>query len=101
MKSVQRLLMECSNVNVLVGTNSSGKTSIIQSILFVAQNRESPCGLNGKLITLGNLEENRCRFSREKYISTSLFLIEKDAESIAANMLSREGDTLNLHSRYE
>ncbi len=101
MKSVQRLLMECSNVNVLVGTNSSGKTSIIQSILFVAQNRENPCGLNGQLINLGYLEENRCRFSREKYISTSLFLIEKDVESIAANMLSREGDKLNLHSRYE
>lgn len=44
MKSVQRLSMDCSNVNVLVGTNSSGKTSVIQSILFVAQNRENPAG---------------------------------------------------------
>lgn len=98
-KSVQSLSMDCSNVNVLAGTNSSGKTSIIQAILFVAQNRENPCGLNGDLIKLGTFEENKCRFLRDNAIYSALYMGEQ--EKIAANTFSREEGQLKLRSQYE
>lgn len=93
--------MECSNVNLLAGANSSGKTSVIQSVLFVAQNRESPCGLNGQLISLGGFDENRCRFSKDKYISVSIDMSEEEKARKAANMLSREGEGLRFQAKYD
>ena len=101
LKSVQSLSMECSNVNLLAGANSSGKTSVIQSVLFVAQNRESPCGLNGQLISLGGFDENRCRFSKDKYISVSIDMSEEEKARKAANMLSREGEGLRFQAKYD
>ena len=60
--------MTCTNLNILVGTNSSGKSTILQAILLVSQNLTEPCGITGKLVSLGEFEEARCWNSKEKSI---------------------------------
>lgn len=72
LKSIKNLQMECNNLNILIGTNSSGKSTIQQALLLVGQNLITEEGLNGSLIQLGSFEENRCRYSTEKKISVTL-----------------------------
>lgn len=59
LKCFNELEIELSNLNLLVGTNSSGKSSVIQSILLIlhniSNNGNSP--LNGKVISLGDFKE--------------------------------------------
>ena len=44
-------------VSVIAGTNSSGKSSIIQSLLMVAQSNYRSIDLNGHLVSLGTPED--------------------------------------------
>ena len=71
-KSIVELQMECKNLNILVGTNSSGKSTIQQALLLAGQNMAENKGLNGSLINLGSFEENRCRYSSQKEIEVTL-----------------------------
>ena len=48
-KSIKDLTVKCKNLNLIVGTNSSGKSSFIQGILLEAQNSTEQWGLNGPL----------------------------------------------------
>lgn len=64
--------MECARINLLIGTNSSGKSSIIQGILFLGQNKKSASGLNGQFMSLGTFEENKCAYSNDKEISVKI-----------------------------
>ncbi len=59
LKSIKNIQVECSKLNLLVGTNSSGKSSFLQSILLVAQNTMEEEGLNGSLVSLGEFREVR------------------------------------------
>ena len=80
-KSVQDADLELANLNLLVGANSSGKSSLIQAILFLAQNarnfnEQSSLGrmdLNGTLVGFGSFEETVCRYSEDatKFIGLS------------------------------
>lgn len=69
-KSVIEQEIDLSPLTVFVGANSSGKSSLIQSILFMAQNAQSPLTmdaardlargylqLNGDLVQLGTYKE--------------------------------------------
>lgn len=66
-KSIQNCDIELAPLTILVGRNSSGKSTLIQSILLLAQNASSsdPRGLgykgyldiNGSLVTLGQFSE--------------------------------------------
>lgn len=47
LKSINNLEIECKNLNIFAGTNSSGKSSTLQGILLISQNLEYVCGLNG------------------------------------------------------
>src|SRR5665213_1590356 len=67
-------------ITVLCGTNSSGKSSILQSILLMKQSlendrRDQTLLLNGKYALLGRFEDIRFRRARDKAIS---FRIEFD-----------------------
>ena len=64
-KSIDDLKLDCTKLNLFVGVNSSGKSTIIQSILCIAQNVMHPCGLNGELMELGEFIENKCIYSKE------------------------------------
>ncbi|MCI9067161.1 MAG: AAA family ATPase [Lachnospiraceae bacterium] len=73
LKSIKSMEMECSRLNLLIGTNSSGKSSILQGLLLVAQNMELNCGLNGALLSLGSFAESRCLYGEKKTIKVSLW----------------------------
>ena len=69
LKAIKNLSIDCSNINLLVGTNSSGKSTVLQALLLLAQNiNYTNSGLNGKLVRLGNFDEAKCKFSREPEI---------------------------------
>lgn len=93
-KSIRHLEMECSNINLLIGVNSSGKSSIIQGLLFVAQNIDESCGLNGAFISVGSFEENRCIYADKKEIS--VVVENENAESVTMG-LQPAGDVLKLN----
>lgn len=58
-KSIKELEVECSRLNLFIGTNSSGKSSLLQAILLVVQNLERSYGLNGPLVSSGGFRETR------------------------------------------
>lgn len=59
LKSIKDVSIDCKKLNILVGTNSSGKSTILQSLLLVAQNTDErdKHGLNGPLVSLGDFQE--------------------------------------------
>ena len=98
MKSAKNIAMECSALNVLIGTNSSGKSSILQGLLFVGQNFGNAVGLNGRFLSMGTLEENRCVYSSEKNIRAGF---EDSKGHMVQMMLFKEGDVLKLRRDYK
>lgn len=92
-KSIKDLKIKCERLNVFVGTNSSGKSTIQQAILFVGQNMEGATGLNGKYMKLGELEEIRCQYGENKEIQVK---IADDANHKVTKLLSRDSDTNKL-----
>jgi AAA15 family ATPase/GTPase len=61
-KSIYNADVDLAPLTVLTGTNSSGKSSFIQSILLIAQtmhnkNYEHPLILNGKFVDLGQFDD--------------------------------------------
>ena len=66
-KSLKKATIKLKNLNLFVGTNSSGKSSAIQSLLVMHQNliREDNCGFNGPYISLGSFNEIRNYSSRK------------------------------------
>lgn len=67
-KCFQKIEMDFKKLNVLTGENSSGKSSIIQAILFLLQSIESDKDsvLNGCYVKLGNYNDVKNIFTREK-----------------------------------
>lgn len=65
LKSVRKLNIDCKGLNVFVGPNSSGKSSVLQSLLLFSQNIAEPVGLNGKMVALGNYREAACVWNRQ------------------------------------
>jgi predicted ATPase len=70
-KSVKSANINLSKLNLLVGANSSGKSSLIQSLLFLAQNARNGnenasfgrMDLNGTLVGFGTYSEVHCKFA--------------------------------------
>ncbi|TCO67894.1 DUF3696 domain-containing protein [Marinisporobacter balticus] len=59
-KSIDNIKLKFNNLNLLVGVNSSGKSTIIQSLLLVSQNvSNSKPNLNGNLVSMGEFRELR------------------------------------------
>ena len=54
LKSIRDLTVKCSNLNLFVGTNSSGKSTFLQALLLMVQQE-----LNGKYISIGEFREVR------------------------------------------
>ncbi|MBR0410324.1 MAG: AAA family ATPase [Eubacterium sp.] len=54
LKSIRDLSVKCSKLNILTGTNSSGKSTFLQALLLFAQEK-----LSGELISLGEFREVR------------------------------------------
>lgn len=70
LKSIDELRLSFKNLNLLLGTNSSGKSTIIQSLLIVSQNiDEDNSDFNGSLVSLGDFREIRNFITNAKSIS--------------------------------
>lgn len=89
LKSISSLHATCSKLNLFVGTNSSGKSTVLQAILLIAQNLEYTYGLNGPLVSLGDFREVKNFNIGDKNITISLQL-----EKSRINMEINEDDTI-------
>lgn len=56
-KSISQLKLNCNKLNLITGTNSSGKSTFLQSMLLIKQNANQEIGLNGDLISVGDFRE--------------------------------------------
>ncbi|MGG0153654.1 DUF3696 domain-containing protein [Bacillus mycoides] len=74
-KSVNNVELEINNITLLVGGNSSGKSTIIQSILLAVQNIsfKSHSPLNGHLVSLGSFQESRNFITNAKEIILTMY----------------------------
>lgn len=95
-KSIREMQVDCSKLNVFIGVNSSGKSSVLQALLFALQNVHEPIGINGRFIRLGKLANNRCLYSDEKTISVR---IDEDNEFLAEMKLYAEGTATRVSRR--
>lgn len=59
LKSIKDTTIRCSKLNIFVGPNSAGKSTILQSLLLLSQNSKNGFGLNGFLVSLGEFREVR------------------------------------------
>lgn len=70
LKSINNLNLKCTNLNLITGTNSSGKSTFLQAIMLFFQCQKAlefnyktvKTDLNGKYISLGNFRENKNPF---------------------------------------
>lgn len=71
LKSIDTIELDCKKLNVITGTNSSGKSTLLQAIMLFFQShrglslRPSESGLNGKYISLGEFRENKNPYSTD------------------------------------
>ena len=56
LKSINHAELPCANLNLLVGTNSSGKSTILQALLLFAQATSFLQGLSGIFVSLGTFD---------------------------------------------
>ena len=75
--------IKLANLNVLTGKNSSGKTSIIQALLFTFQALEQQHGnvLNGRYVKLGQYSDIQNIYSRGK-VELKLSMGDNDYEIV-------------------
>ena len=72
-KCFDDLELELSNLNLLTGVNSSGKSSVIQAILWLLQQKETQANiLNGRYIRLGTIEDIKNAVTNAQVIATEV-----------------------------
>lgn len=82
LKSIDHVELECSNLNVLVGTNSSGKSTVLQALLLFAQSISAKQGLSGDFVSIGTYDESKCIYSGKQNIEISIISDRGDAAAI-------------------
>lgn len=71
------LELELRNLNILTGVNSSGKSSVIQSLLLLRQSQQSGSlnvglSLNGDYYNIGFVEDMICQYADDEYVKLSV-----------------------------
>lgn len=79
--------IEFGKLTLLTGANSSGKSSILYSILGALQSVEFPFQLspNGKYVTMGNFQEMSYKHLRENIIKIGFKVVDEDNDIININ----------------
>lgn len=73
LKSINEIELNLKKLNLLLGVNSSGKSTIIQSLLIASQNvNKNNSTLNGSLISLGEFREVRNFITNAKSIKVEI-----------------------------
>lgn len=93
LKSIKNLTIECSNLNLLVGTNSSGKSTVLQALLLMAQNDGEKMGLNGKLTAIGEFREVRNYYMPNESIKIEIWRDRKKKPAWIEFKENRESDS--------
>ena len=91
-KSINKLEIECKPFNLLAGTNSSGKSSLIQALLLMAQNLDNHYGLNGPLVAVGEFREIKNYNINLNHI---LVKIQDDRECVSLSFKEDESPLVN------
>ena len=81
-KSIEHVEVSCANLNLFVGTNSSGKSTILQALLLLAQHTSFSQGLSGELVSLGSYDDSKCKYSGKKNIEVSVVKNGMDSAKI-------------------
>ena len=83
-KSLKDIKIDLSNLTLITGRNSGGKSSFIQSLLLLKQNEDNfytrlnkPLIINGKYIELGNKKDILFQDAEEEDIKISIFSKEQ------------------------
>lgn len=84
-KSINKLTLQMGNLNLLSGTNSSGKSSFIQAILLLAQNLDNEYGLNGPLVSVGDYRD-----AKNYNVSMNSITIKVNDENESIGVMFRE-----------
>ena len=100
LKSISDILIDCSKLNLFVGTNSSGKSTALQSILLVSQNIEQKYGLNGPLVSLGEFREAKNFNVSENIIEVAL-IDDNNAEIYLSIHYDGEAVSVDLNASIE
>ncbi|BDG68158.1 hypothetical protein ENLAB_17220 [Enterococcus innesii] len=106
-KSIRNMELDLTNLNLFVGTNSSGKSSILQALLVLSQSIDGQYALNGPWVQLGTFNEVRNTGSREdiKIIAQMndcqlTLTIDEDEKVFVSNDSNIEQENMNyLHYR--
>lgn len=96
LKSIDSMDISMRKLNLLLGTNSSGKSTIIQSILLASQSiNKGSTPLNGNLVSIGEFREARNFITNSKKINID---IDTDCGNYIVNFIedidSENGEAL-------
>lgn len=93
-KSLKDVNLELGQFNLLCGTNASGKSSLLQAILLMAQNavQDSEIILNGELVNLGEFREIK-NFDASIDFPVSITLADSDGKT--ASLVFSQDDIIN------
>lgn len=87
-KSIKRLEMNLQKLNILVGPNSSGKTSFLQSIALMKQSTEK-LQFNGEWVNLGTFKD--VSFNHEKNATIEISFSIQPRNKYRLNFLPGRG----------
>ncbi|RLJ86624.1 AAA family ATPase [Planococcus citreus] len=92
-KSIESTEINFASFTFLVGMNSSGKSTVIQSLLLAAQNLASQTNnpLNGLLVSLGTFQESRNFITNSKEIELKIF--SENSEEVNIKVEDKNGKT--------
>lgn len=98
-KSLKEANLSFGRFNLLCGTNASGKSSLIQAILLMAQNNvlDNEIVLNGELVSLGNFREVK---NFDTSIETPVFISITDDLNILSTLSFNETEVINKDVNY-
>ena len=90
-KSINELTIELKNFNLLTGTNSSGKSSLMQSLLLISQNLDNTYGLNGPLVSVGDYRD-----AKNYNMSSNSISVEVKGDVDSVGVIFRENQERTL-----
>lgn len=92
-KSIKELTVKCSKLNLLVGINSSGKSTFLQALMLLAQ-RE----LNGKYISIGDFREVRNYYMPNQSIKIEMYEKGKTKPAWVEYIEDKENEAYSIKS---
>lgn len=86
-KSIKNESLKLSSLNLITGINSSGKSTLLQSLLLLKQlnSTKTTLSLNDQFVELGTVEDTLHQFYKENIILIGVTLNNKDEISLTIN----------------